>query len=210
MKNKVNMLYLLTYILVGIMLFFSVILISIVGAICSSDWIVIPILFVSVIMVLWFGLVPFIAPSVFRNTAYKKLANNGFKIEKVYKNYTYSLLIDISGGKVAIIYSFNPITPYIFSAKRIQKIWIYEDKRQSNQYIGTVGVRFIVNNEEEMFDTYNQRKGKSSAKVYLPQNHPNIIAARQNAHNIACELDQAWRNAPSLQTNQIDRMNIRQ
>ncbi|MBQ3514579.1 MAG: hypothetical protein IJA32_12425 [Lachnospiraceae bacterium] len=203
MKNKVNISYLLTYILVGIMLFFLVILFSVVGAVGNSDWIVIPILLGSVMMVLWFALVPIIAPSVFRNTAYKKLAKSGFKIEKIYKNYTYSLLIDISGGMVAIIYSFNPITPYIFSAKRIQKIWIHEDKRQPNQDVGTVGVRFIVDNEEERFDTYNQTKGKSHAKVYLPQNHPNIIAARQNAHNIVCELEQAWRNAPGFGTNQI-------
>ena len=193
MKNKVNIPYLLTYILVGIMLFFSAIPISIVGSADNSNWIFIPMLFVSVIMVLWFVLAPIIATFIFRNTAYKKLAKSGFKIEKIYKNYTYSLLIDISGGNVAIIYSFNPANPYIFSAKRIQKIWIHEDERQSNQYIGTVGVRFIVDNEQEMFDTYNQRIKKK--KIYLPPNHPNIIAARQSAHNIACELDQACRNS---------------
>ena len=175
------------------MLFFSAIPISLVGSADNSNWIFIPMLFVSVIMVLWFVLAPIIATSIFRNTAYKKLAKSGFKIEKIYKNYTYSLLIDISGGNVAIIYSFNPANPYIFSAKRIQKIWIHEDERQSNQYIGTVGVRFMVDNEQEMFDTYNQRIKKK--KIYLPPNHPNIIAARQSAHNIACELDQAWRNS---------------
>lgn len=148
-------------------------------------------------MVLWFILFPIIATSVFRNTAYKKLAKSGFKIEKIYKSYTHSLLIDISGGKVAILYPFNPATPYIFSAKRIQKIWIHEDERQWDHYIATVGVRFIVDNEKEMFDTYNQRFGKSGNRVYLPQNHPKIIAARQSAHNIACELDQAWRNSPN-------------
>lgn len=207
MGKRVNIAYLLTYILVGVMLFFSVILTSIVGAVSNNDLVFIPIFLISVLMVLWFALVPIIAPSVFRNTAYKKLAANGFKMEKVYKNYTYSLLIDVSGGKAAIIYSFNPAAPYLFSAKRIQKIWIYEDICQWNQYVGTVGVRFIVDNREEKFDTYNQRKGKSSAKVYLPPNHPNIIAARQKAHNIACELDMAWRNAPSPMVNQMNGMN---
>lgn len=63
-----------------------------------------------------------LSPLILRNSAYKKLARNGFNIQREYKNLTYSLLIDITGGKVAKIYSFSPSTPYIIDAGQIQKI----------------------------------------------------------------------------------------
>lgn len=193
--KKVNIPYLLTYILVIVILIIISTIISFFGTLTDNNWVFVLVLLCSLIMVLWIVLVPMIAPSVFRNIAYRKLTNSGFKIEKVYRNFTYSLLIDITGGMVAKIYSFNPITPYVFSAKRIQKIWIVESKRPYDNHIGVVGVRLIVDNKTEIFDTYNQSVNKTGAKIYLPPNHPNIISAKQKAHNIACELNQAWRSA---------------
>lgn len=75
---------------------------------------------------------------------------------------------------VAKIYLFNPVTPYVFPAKRNQKIRIDERERQYDNYIGLIGVRFIVDNNVEIFDTYNQSKNKSGAKVYLSPDHLTI------------------------------------
>lgn len=198
MKKKVNIPYLLTYILVAILLCFSSMLIVIAGAISNDDSVLIPGVLCALLMILWLVLVPIIAPSVFKKMAYSRLAKNGFNIEKVYKAYTYSLVMDITGGRVAMIYSFNPTTPYVFPAKKIQKIWIDEKKRDSDNYIGLIGVRFIVDNKEESFDTYHQSVGKTGTKVYLPPNHPNIISARQNANNIVAELNKACEQSESI------------
>lgn len=138
-----------------------------------------------------------LSPLILRNSAYKKLARNGFNIQREYKNLTYSLLIDITGGKVAKIYSFNPSTPYIIDAGQIQKIWICEDKEPICNRVGVIGVRFVVCNNVEIFDLCNQSTGRARGKVYLDSNHPRVIEARQTAHKIACELNDSWKFAHS-------------
>lgn len=188
MNKKINSTYLITYILTAIFMFILMIIFFMGGMLSHNNWMFVPAILCALLMVLWLALVPVVVPVIFRNVAYNRLESRGFKIERIYKNFTYSLLIDITDGLVAIIYSFNPATPYVFSAKRIQNVWIDEKTRQYDNYIGLVGVRFIVDGRLEMFDTYNQSVGKTGAKVYLSPNHPNIISARQNAQNIISDL----------------------
>lgn len=194
MNRKVNASFLLVYILVAIIIFIIPIAIMVTFGM-SNDWVVIPLILFSLIFVLWLVLVPIIAPSIFRKSAYKKLEKFGFKIEREYKNLTYTLLIDITGGRVAKIYSFNPSNPYIMDSGRIQKIWV-DEMRNSINDVGIVSVKFVVNNNIEYHILYNQTVGKGK-RVYLPQNHPRIISARQEAHKIACELNDSWKFARS-------------
>ena len=77
----------------------------------------------------------------------------------------------------------------------IQKIWV-DEMRNSINDVGIVSVKFVVNNNIEYQILYNQTVGKGK-RVYLPQNHPRIISARQEAHKIACELNDSWKFARS-------------
>ena len=103
MKNKICVPYLLLYILVPTISFiFFIILIAISSSINDTLSLLLIVLY-SVLFLLWFALVPIITPILFRNSAHKKLTQSGFQIERIYSTFTYSLMIDIKRGKIAML-----------------------------------------------------------------------------------------------------------
>lgn len=190
MKNKICVPYLLLYILVPTISFiFFIILIAISSSINDTLSLLLIVLY-SVLFLLWFALVPIITPILFRNSAHKKLTQSGFQIERIYSTFTYSLMIDIKRGKIAMLTSFNPFTATVISANSLDKIWIDTGNSHGNTKTNRVGVLFRSGNEVTRFDTYCQQR-----RIYLPINHPAIIAAIQKADTIAQELNEAWKNS---------------
>lgn len=197
MIKKVSIPYILVYILVAVVIY-SVIFIAIVPSAFadsnSSHSILLSFLPLIAILtaILWLVLVPIFAPALFRKYASRKLAKSGFKIDRTYKTFPYTLMIDINGGKLAMLFPFSPITASVVPASCIERIWV-DDGRTINNTSKNVAVQFNIGNESTRFNTYRQGVGNKS--VHLPINHPVIVDATQKAYNIACELDLAKQNS---------------
>lgn len=72
----------------------------------------------------------------------KELDEKGFKRNQTFNGKGETVIVDIAGGKVAVIFYWNPFKKYIVPASRIEKAWVDDGKTGSGFMEGSQRVRF--------------------------------------------------------------------
>jgi len=97
-----------------------------------------------------------------------ELDDMGFKRNQTFNGKGETVIVDIAGGKVAVIFFWNPLKKYIVSASKVEKAWVDDGRSGSGIMEGSQRVRFcfildgvrinvntfISNNRYKMTDNY--------------------------------------------------------
>ncbi len=73
----------------------------------------------------------------------RDLARKGFRCTQIFTGRSCAVLVDEDAGRLALLFKWNPFRPYVFSAKRIQKVWVEEGQRGRGVMQGTRRVSFL-------------------------------------------------------------------
>ncbi len=71
-----------------------------------------------------------------------ELDGMGFKRNQTFNGKGETVIVDVAGGKVAVIFYWNPFKKYIVSASKIEKAWVDDGKSGSGIMEGSQRVRF--------------------------------------------------------------------
>ena len=72
-----------------------------------------------------------------------ELDDMGFKRNQTFNGKGETVIVDVAGGKVAVIFYWNPFKKYIVSASKIEKAWVDDGKSGSGIMEGSQRVRFF-------------------------------------------------------------------
>lgn len=94
------------------------------------------------IVVLWFTVLggKFYKSKVSKLEA--ELDGMGLNRNQTFNGRGETVIVDIVGGKVAVIFYWNPFKKYIVSASKIEKAWVEDGKKGSGKREGSKRVRF--------------------------------------------------------------------
>ncbi len=73
----------------------------------------------------------------------RDLEQRGFRCAHVFTGRECAVLIDEKAGRLALLFKWNPFRPYVFSAKRVTKVWVEEGQRGRGVMEGTRRVSFL-------------------------------------------------------------------
>ena len=71
-----------------------------------------------------------------------ELDDMGFKRNQTFNGKGETVIVDIAGGKVAVIFFWNPLKKYIVSASKVEKAWVDDGRSGSGIMEGSQRVRF--------------------------------------------------------------------
>ncbi len=72
-----------------------------------------------------------------------ELDDMGFKRNQTFNGKGETVIVDIAGGKVAVIFFWNPLKKYIVSASKVEKAWVDDGRSGSGIMEGSQRVRFF-------------------------------------------------------------------
>ena len=55
----------------------------------------------------------------------KELDDMGFKRNQTFNGKGETVIVDVAGGKIAVIFYWNPFKKYIVSASKVEKAWVF-------------------------------------------------------------------------------------
>lgn len=74
----------------------------------------------------------------------KELDDMGFKRNQTFNGKGETVIVDVAGGKVAVIFYWNPFKKYIVSASKVEKAWVDDGRTGSGMFEGSQRVRFCL------------------------------------------------------------------
>lgn len=104
--------------------------------------VLIPII-VLILCCLWWDLGVRAIFRVFLDGLERDLEQKGFRCAHSFTGRECAVLVDEDAGKIALLFKWNPFRPYVFSAKRITKVWVEEGQRGRGVMEGTRRVSFL-------------------------------------------------------------------
>lgn len=159
--KKVNILYLLGYILIPLVICAISILIGNLAFHDGGNGAVVCFMIIPIIAIVWwiFG-----NSLIFRKQVRAleaKFAQEGYKRNHTFYGRGKTVVLDIEKGMLGILFSWNPFEPYIIPASRVQKAWTDDGKMGSGFMEGSSRVSFLftVDDIKVRVDTFtsNQR-----------------------------------------------------
>ncbi len=73
-----------------------------------------------------------------------ELDDMGFKRNQTFNGKGETVIVDVAGGKVAVIFFWNPFKKYIVSASKVEKAWVDDGRTGSGMFEGSQRVRFCL------------------------------------------------------------------
>lgn len=159
--KKINVPYLLGYILIPLTVCAISILIGNLAFHDGGNGAVICFMIIPIIAILWwiFG-----GSLIFRKQTRAletKFAQEGYKRNHTFYSRGKTVVLDIEKGMLGIVFFWNPFEPYIIPASRVKKAWTDDGKMGSGFMEGSsrVSFLFIVDGIQVRVDTFtsNQR-----------------------------------------------------
>lgn len=159
--KRVNILYMLGYIVGPIILLFLLAFLS-VTMFKGNDKIgtILSIIAFALVM----GWYCWFAPRLYRKLVKKfesELDAEGFVRNQTFTSKNMTVIVDTVNGRIAMIFYWNPFKKYVFSAKQIDKAWVDDGRGGSGFMEGSSYVRFCFTIGNKKFKVYtftsNQR-----------------------------------------------------
>ncbi len=140
--KKINIGYLLGYICIPILLVVACTAVAI--ALDVSGGVAVILVFVPIVLaVAWWSFGGNYIYDKKKEAFEQSLDAQGFVRNQTFNGGNCLVAVDIEHGKIALLFRWNMSQPYIFSAKRIQKIWVDDGRGGAGFMEGSSRVSFL-------------------------------------------------------------------